>query len=128
MKGINELQQYFTMFGCTFKYNKDRHVMQISSLSESKIAKVFNANPSGIIDFHKKYLTRIYPSGMRFDSSNYDPFLGFIAGSQIVALNQQTRDLNMLWYMGLFQQNGGIYSGYVPKPHWMCYTILKEKK
>jgi phosphatidylinositol phospholipase C, delta len=34
-----------------------------------------------IVDFHRKFITRIYPAGSRVDSSNYDPISSFNAGA-----------------------------------------------
>ncbi|KFQ89691.1 1-phosphatidylinositol 4,5-bisphosphate phosphodiesterase delta-4, partial [Phoenicopterus ruber ruber] len=62
-------------------------------------------------------LTRIYPSGMRTDSSNYSPQEMWNVGCQIVALNFQTAGMEMDLYDGLFSQNGRC--GYVLKPPFM---------
>ena len=67
------------LFGAPIKTNV-RTVWEISSLEEGKV----NEN---LLDFHRKYFTRIYPAGTRVDSSNYDPIPAFNSGSQIVALN-----------------------------------------
>ncbi|CAK61023.1 unnamed protein product (macronuclear) [Paramecium tetraurelia] len=99
------------LFGAAIK-QQNRTVWEISSLDESKV----NEN---LLDFHRRYFTRIYPSGSRVDSSNYDPIPAFNSGSQIVALNFQTNDMPMLLNMCKFMENGGIESGYVLKPQWM---------
>ncbi|CAD8205549.1 unnamed protein product [Paramecium pentaurelia] len=99
------------LFGAAIK-QQNRTVWEISSLDESKV----NEN---LLDFHRRYFTRIYPSGSRVDSSNYDPIQAFNSGSQIVALNFQTNDMPMLLNMCKFMENGGIESGYVLKPQWM---------
>ncbi len=75
------------MFGNHFKIDDDRPVWDISSLDENKIISIFNKNKGSIIEWHKINFSRIYPSGLRVGSSNYNPYPGFIAGSQIVALN-----------------------------------------
>jgi hypothetical protein len=77
------------MFGSHFNlYDHDkRTIWSISSINESKIKNLYLKKEIEIIDWHKKYFTRIYPKGTRVDSSNYDPYFGFLAGSQIVALN-----------------------------------------
>uniref|UniRef100_M4DV18 Phosphoinositide phospholipase C n=1 Tax=Brassica campestris TaxID=3711 RepID=M4DV18_BRACM len=50
----------------------------------------------------------------RFDSSNYDPLVGWIHGAQMVAFNMQSHG-RFLWMMqGMFKANGGC--GYVKKP------------
>lgn len=61
--------------------------------------------------------------GTRVDSSNYDSMYGFLAGSQIVALNFQTKDFNLLIYLSKFYENGGFQCGYVLKPEWMRYNF-----
>ena len=58
--------------------------------------------------------SRIFPSGLRIDSSNYDPLLAWSTGSQLVALNTQTNDVHQLMNRVMFTQNGR--SGYVLKP------------
>jgi phosphatidylinositol phospholipase C delta len=41
--------------------------------------------------FTQRNLLRVYPKGMRFDSSNYNPMLGWMHGAQMVAFNMQVR-------------------------------------
>uniref|UniRef100_A0A8C3TJB9 1-phosphatidylinositol 4,5-bisphosphate phosphodiesterase delta-4 n=2 Tax=Chelydra serpentina TaxID=8475 RepID=A0A8C3TJB9_CHESE len=62
-------------------------------------------------------LTRIYPSGLRTDSSNYDPQEMWNVGCQLVALNVQTAGAEMDLSDGLFRQNGRC--GYVLKPAFL---------
>eukprot|EP01135_Chromosphaera_perkinsii_P003414 Nk52_evm38s242 gene=Nk52_evmTU38s242 len=58
--------------------------------------------------------SRVYPSGRRFDSSNYDPHKLWNAGCHMVSLNYQTPDRAMHLNLGKFAQNGNC--GYVLKP------------
>ncbi|GCB84477.1 hypothetical protein scyTo_0025074, partial [Scyliorhinus torazame] len=73
------------------------------------------------VELNSRQLSRIYPAGLRTDSSNYSPIDMWNTGCQIVALNFQTpgqeRDLNQ----GKFLDNG--FSGYNLKP-----KFLREKK
>lgn len=62
---------------------------------------------------HQQYFTRVYPKGTRFDSSNYNPFPGWAIGSQVVALNLQTKDEFELLNYSYFLQHGGHKSGYI---------------
>uniref|UniRef100_A0A673FVU9 Phosphoinositide phospholipase C n=1 Tax=Sinocyclocheilus rhinocerous TaxID=307959 RepID=A0A673FVU9_9TELE len=62
-------------------------------------------------------LSRIYPAGLRTDSSNYNPVPLWNAGCQIVALNFQTACPEMDLNRGLFLQNG--QSGYNLKPSYL---------
>ena len=108
-------------------WSEKRTCWDISSVNESRIVSIFNKNEMDIVNFHKKFLTRIYPAGSRVNSSNYDPIIPFLAGSQIIALNFQTPDLPMLIYLSKFQENGGNKCGYLLKPSWMqssCTTQM----
>uniref|UniRef100_A0A8C4I963 Phosphoinositide phospholipase C n=1 Tax=Dicentrarchus labrax TaxID=13489 RepID=A0A8C4I963_DICLA len=60
---------------------------------------------------------RIYPAGIRTDSSNYNPVPLWNAGCQIVALNFQTSCSDMDVNQGRFLVNGK--SGYILKPAYM---------
>ena len=62
----------------------------------------------------ERQLVRTYPKGVRFDSSNYDPFIMWVHGIQMATLNFQTLDTYMHLNQGFFRLNGGC--GYVLKP------------
>lgn len=66
------------------------------------------------IAYNKTHITRTYPSGNRFSSSNYNPMAAWSAGCQLVALNLQTPDGARRLNDGRFRENGGC--GYVLKP------------
>ncbi|XP_065607308.1 1-phosphatidylinositol 4,5-bisphosphate phosphodiesterase delta-4 isoform X2 [Cyrtonyx montezumae] len=90
---------------------------EISSFSEAKARKLIRDAGNEFVRHNAWQLTRIYPSGMRTDSSNYSPQEMWNAGCQIVALNFQTAGLEMDLCDGLFSQNG--HCGYVLKPPFM---------
>ncbi|NXC42450.1 PLCD4 phosphodiesterase, partial [Penelope pileata] len=90
---------------------------EISSLSEAKARKLIRDAGNEFVRHNAWQLTRIYPSGMRTDSSNYSPQEMWNAGCQIVALNFQTAGTEMDLCDGLFSQNGRC--GYVLKPPFM---------
>ena len=69
------------------------------------------------ISYNKRMLSRIYPPGVRFDSSNYDPQPCWELGCQLVALNFQTHDKHMWLNQGRFAQNGRC--GYLLKPAFL---------
>ena len=66
------------------------------------------------IEYNQRNLSRLYPSGMRVDSSNYDPVPAWALGCQLVALNIQSIDTPLRYNTGLFALNGGC--GYILKP------------
>ncbi|KAH0627635.1 hypothetical protein JD844_003649 [Phrynosoma platyrhinos] len=64
-----------------------------------------------------RHLSRIYPAGWRTDSSNYNPVDMWNVGCQIVALNFQSKGVEMDVHQGRFQDNG--LCGYVLKPEFL---------
>ncbi|XP_072364166.1 1-phosphatidylinositol 4,5-bisphosphate phosphodiesterase delta-1a isoform X2 [Scyliorhinus torazame] len=94
---------------------------EMSSFVENKFNKLTQETAKPFVELNSRQLSRIYPAGLRTDSSNYSPIDMWNTGCQIVALNFQTpgqeRDLNQ----GKFLDNG--FSGYNLKP-----KFLREKK
>ncbi|KAG8573265.1 hypothetical protein GDO81_012338 [Engystomops pustulosus] len=96
---------------------------EMSSLTESKALKLASESGNSFIRHNSRQLTRIYPDGMRTDSSNYSAVDMWNAGCQIVALNFQTPCAEMDVYQGRFRDNG--FSGYVLKPSFLRYRQSK---
>lgn len=46
---------------------------EMCSFSESTALKFANACPEEFVNHNKHFLSRVYPNGMRVDSSNYNP-------------------------------------------------------
>ncbi|PHT44893.1 Phosphoinositide phospholipase C 4 [Capsicum baccatum] len=59
------------------------------SLSEQELERAVDTRGKEIIRFTQQNLLRIYPKGIRVDSSNYDPLVGWMHGAQMVAFNMQ---------------------------------------
>ncbi|KNZ76581.1 1-phosphatidylinositol-4,5-bisphosphate phosphodiesterase 1 [Termitomyces sp. J132] len=79
------------------------------SLSETTANRMLKSNTGGMQDIIKHcrtHLVRIYPKGMRVDSSNYEPHRYWSAGTQLVAINWQTFDLGYMLNHAMFQRNG----------------------
>ena len=94
--------------------SKKNKPYEMSSFEETKVEKFIKKEPVQFADYNSHHLSRIYPKGLRVDSSNYDPFPAWNHGAQIVALNYQTGS-EPLWYNnGRFLDNGN--SGYLLKP------------
>ncbi|KAM8856935.1 1-phosphatidylinositol 4,5-bisphosphate phosphodiesterase delta-4 [Synchiropus picturatus] len=90
---------------------------EMSSFSESKVKRLAKEAGVDFVQYNTKQLSRIYPSGLRTDSSNFNPQDMWSVGCQIVALNFQTAGLEMDLNDGLFRQNGSC--GYVLKPDYL---------
>jgi len=120
IKILPQLNALYGMIGCKMHLQNERTIWHISSIDENKINKLFKNHHKELIGFHRKYLSRIYPSASRIDSSNYDPITSWAAGSQLVALNFQTYDEAMLLNYAKFAANGG--AGYVLKPKYLRHN------
>ncbi|XP_044043835.1 1-phosphatidylinositol 4,5-bisphosphate phosphodiesterase delta-4 isoform X2 [Siniperca chuatsi] len=90
---------------------------EVASFTESKARKHLREAGAEFVHHNSRQLTRVYPSGFRTDSSNFNPQEMWNAGCQIVALNFQTAGEGMDLNDGLFRQNGSC--GYVLKPSLM---------
>ncbi|XP_070693884.1 1-phosphatidylinositol 4,5-bisphosphate phosphodiesterase delta-4 [Pempheris klunzingeri] len=90
---------------------------EMSSFSESKAKRLAKEAGTEFVQYNAGQLSRIYPSGFRTDSSNYNPQEMWNVGCQIVALNFQTAGLEMDLNDGVFLQNGRC--GFVLKPDFM---------
>ncbi|CDQ75508.1 unnamed protein product [Oncorhynchus mykiss] len=90
---------------------------EIYSFTESKARKHLREAREEFVHHNARQLTRVYPSGLRTDSSNFNPQVMWNTGTQIVALNFQTAGVEMDLNDGLFSQNGRC--GYVLKPDVM---------
>uniref|UniRef100_A0A803LXE0 Phosphoinositide phospholipase C n=1 Tax=Chenopodium quinoa TaxID=63459 RepID=A0A803LXE0_CHEQI len=97
----------------------NEHTQRVArlSMSEEKLINAVKTYASDIVKFTQRNLLRIYPKGTRFFSSNYDPFIGWTHGAQMVAFNMQGYG-KYLWIMqGMFRANGNC--GYVRKPDFL---------
>uniref|UniRef100_A0A673FUT5 Phosphoinositide phospholipase C n=1 Tax=Sinocyclocheilus rhinocerous TaxID=307959 RepID=A0A673FUT5_9TELE len=90
---------------------------EMASFKEGKAVKLAEESANDYIHHNIDKLSRIYPAGLRTDSSNYNPVPLWNAGCQIVALNFQTACPEMDLNRGLFLQNG--QSGYNLKPSYL---------
>ena len=88
----------------------------VSSFGENKSEKLVWVSPLQWIDHNMHFFSRIFPKGLRVNSSNYMPLNTWMVGAQMVALNYQTNDMALQINHGLFRLNSGC--GYVLKPDW----------
>jgi hypothetical protein len=88
--------------------------VESKSISLSKDAVALQA----YIENTKRRMSRVYPSGARINSSNFNPQPHWSAGAQMVALNWQTStSYELRFNKGRFLDNGGC--GYVLKPSYL---------
>ncbi|XP_063107811.1 1-phosphatidylinositol 4,5-bisphosphate phosphodiesterase delta-3 isoform X6 [Cavia porcellus] len=101
---------------------------QVGSLSERRARKLLweagghwpipallnSATGNSFVRHNARQLTRVYPLGLRVNSTNYNPQEMWNAGCQLVALNFQTPGYEMDLNAGRFLVNGRC--GYILKP------------
>ncbi|XP_034016211.1 inactive phospholipase C-like protein 2 [Thalassophryne amazonica] len=94
---------------------------ELCSFHESLAVRLAGDSPGDFVNHNKHFLSRVYPSPMRIDSSNMNPQDLWKCGCQIVSMNFQTAglmmDLNTAW----FRQNGNC--GYVLRPAIMRQEV-----
>ncbi|SBS82828.1 phosphoinositide-specific phospholipase C, putative [Plasmodium ovale] len=123
LKNNNILNEYSCLKGYVFQsFHENRTYNEICSISENKFTKLIKKNEKDIIRYNQKTLTRVYPSGTRLASTNFNPLIFWSAGIQFVALNYQYNGLSMLLNKGRFLENGGKHSGYILKPELLRYN------
>jgi phosphatidylinositol phospholipase C delta len=86
-------------------------------LAEKRFEKIARDDPSSIILQTTWRLIRMYPGGLRQDSSNANPVNAWNYGIQMAALNYQNVDGVMPLCYGKFLDNGGC--GYILKPNYL---------
>ena len=98
----------------------------VVSLSEGKVMKYYKSERDKLIEFTLNSFLRVYPSGTRIDSSNYDPVKSWICGGQLVSLNLQSLDDDYTLLNHLFFKINNE-KGYVLKPTYLRNgSILKR--
>ncbi|KAG1718404.1 PLC-like phosphodiesterase [Suillus occidentalis] len=87
--------------------NKKEHYApeHMFSLSEKTANKMIKQGMVDLIKHTRTHLVRIYPKGLRVNSSNYLPHRYWAAGAQLVAINWQTFDLGYMINHAMFQRN-----------------------
>ncbi|XP_012521905.1 1-phosphatidylinositol 4,5-bisphosphate phosphodiesterase classes I and II isoform X3 [Monomorium pharaonis] len=102
----------------SFEYaEKKNRMYEMSSFDEKQATTLLKEKPLEFVNYNKHQLSRVYPAGTRFDSSNFMPQVFWNAGCQLVALNYQTLDLAMQLNCGIFEYNQRC--GYLLKPEFM---------
>ncbi|KAL7710748.1 phosphatidylinositol-specific phospholipase-like protein [Lotmaria passim] len=102
----------------TSTWGANEQPYHVQSFTEGEAGRLGVVDPVNFARQNSRMLTRVYPLGTRIDSSNYDPMPMWRVGSQMVALNWQTRDHFLRVNEGFFDhQNGGC--GYVLKPPYL---------
>ncbi|GJJ14667.1 hypothetical protein Clacol_008933 [Clathrus columnatus] len=112
---LAELLVYTIGVKCRGLNKKEQYAIEhVFSLSEKTANKMLKQSMMDLIKHTRTHVIRVYPKGLRLNSSNYEPHRYWAAGAQLVALNWQTFDLGYMMNHAMFHQNGR--TGYVLKP------------
>lgn len=98
----------------------------VFSLSEAKVLDFCESSgphAPAVFTHNRNYLMRIFPSGLRVNSSNVEPTFLWRQGAQMVALNWQKWDRGMMLNEGMFAGE----EGWVLKPEGYRGTITNTK-
>ncbi|KAL1837125.1 hypothetical protein VTJ49DRAFT_4223 [Mycothermus thermophilus] len=90
------------------------HIFSLSEDSFLSLA-VDTSKIQKVLEHNRDFFMRIYPKGLRVDSSNPDPSFHWRRGVQMVAMNWQKTDEGMMLNHGMFS---GTH-GWVLKPAWL---------
>ncbi|KAF2195988.1 1-phosphatidylinositol-4,5-bisphosphate phosphodiesterase 1 [Delitschia confertaspora ATCC 74209] len=95
--------------------NTYNHVFSFAERTFDKVCKPEAATKQLLEEHNMRCLMRVYPSGHRINSSNFDPMKFWRRGVQMAALNWQTYDLGQQINEAMFAA-GDDRTGYVLKP------------
>uniref|UniRef100_W6NEK3 Phosphoinositide phospholipase C n=1 Tax=Haemonchus contortus TaxID=6289 RepID=W6NEK3_HAECO len=97
------------------------------SMSEDASIRIYKdqaqRQANSLIKHTSKRLVRVFPANMRITSDNFLPYIHWIMGVQMVALNFQTNSTEMLMNHAMFEQTANC--GYVKKPECLCDPSLE---
>ncbi|EAW21752.1 putative phosphoinositide-specific phospholipase C [Aspergillus fischeri NRRL 181] len=79
----------------------------VFSLSESAAREAYAKDRDALLEHNRHFFMRVYPYGLRVNSSNPDPTFFWRCGAQIVALNWQNLDKGMMLNRGMFTGEPG---------------------
>ncbi|KAL1986686.1 hypothetical protein VTN96DRAFT_5891 [Rasamsonia emersonii] len=79
----------------------------VFSLSEAAAREAHETQREALLNHNRRYLMRVYPSGLRVTSSNLDPSFFWQQGAQMVALNWQSCDKGMMLNDAMFADGPG---------------------
>ena len=91
-KAMSDLVHYIVpvRFVTFARAEERKRSYEISSFAEDKAQSLIRDYAKEFVAYNHRQMSRIYPRGTRIDSSNYNPYLFWPAGCQMVALNYQT--------------------------------------
>ena len=101
----------------SFSSTESKRFDHVYSFAERSFENICR-DPDNKVQFevhNRRYLARVYPSGFRLRSSNFDPNKFWRRGVQMAALNWQTYDIGMQMNHAMFAA-GSDRTGYVLKP------------
>ncbi|KAK2836077.1 hypothetical protein FQN49_006707 [Arthroderma sp. PD_2] len=101
----------------SFHSTESKRFNHVYSFAERAFEGICRDSESkALLESHnRRFLTRVYPSGFRVRSSNFDPNIFWRRSVQMVALNWQTYDVGMQMNQAMFA-SGMDRTGYVLKP------------
>eukprot|EP00095_Tigriopus_kingsejongensis_P008940 snap_masked-scaffold199_size265817-processed-gene-1.12 protein:Tk08940 transcript:snap_masked-scaffold199_size265817-processed-gene-1.12-mRNA-1 annotation:"1-phosphatidylinositol -bisphosphate phosphodiesterase epsilon-1-like" len=114
-----------TLTNLNSSFDLSSPIYQCSSLHESRAKTLCRKHSQRMLEHSETQVVRVYPAGMRIDSSNFNPVTVWSCGIQMVAMNYQTSDPNLHMHNAMFAGT----KGFVLKPQvmWNPSHILYQR-
>ncbi|KAH8694075.1 PLC-like phosphodiesterase [Talaromyces proteolyticus] len=108
LHALGELAVYTRAFHFSHFTQKEATMpTHVFSLSETAVKDAHAKSNRALLDHNREFLMRVYPSGIRVNSSNLDPTFFWQQGAQMVALNWQNCDKGMMINDAMFPDGAG---------------------
>ena len=119
-----KLSKYFSIF-VEREWELGDSCWQMANIAENKIEKMMTNNEivEKLQNYSEHSWIRVYPFGLRFGSSNFNPLPFMKCGAQLISLNTQNYDINYTALKSHFLSN--FNCGYELKPKEI---IAKKQK
>lgn len=115
-----------------FSLTESKSTNHCFSINEKKMDRMIrDLNIRKSINKHnRRYMMRVYPHALRYNSTNFNPVPYWKLGVQMVATNWQTNDLGHQLNVAMFQLNTKTTNpqvGYLLKPEGIASVVNKTR-
>lgn len=122
---IRELSDLFAIDSRPFGgFGSHADVHPLYSLDDTTAARLSEEKGPQFAAFCRANLVRVYPSGLKVNSENYDAFLPLSMGVQVPSLNVQTDGAPLRACLSKFRDNGGC--GFVLKSRFLASDLHQD--
>lgn len=134
---INSMFEISNIHGLKFRnfsLPESKTLTHCFSLNERKFESLYkdSIQTLSLNKHNRRFLMRVYPHTLRYNSTNFNPIKFWKSGVQMVATNWQTNDIGQQINLAMFQltnqRNVMVHSGYLLKPKCLLEHVSKIKE